>query len=507
MHLGDTRLRGTEATVPAERFPLYVEPPVLPAGWADGVRVTGAEATVKQGHGNLVVIQLGGGEPGSQVEILLPAGAGQPEARYRLTRARLPRVTVAVRSGGVWGEAGIGEVFPPASDAVRLEFSRPMDRESVESRIRNPQASGHHQVPPPLEGVRLEWTDDRTLILHFTTAPPVAAFYLSGAMSSDGLYLTREIPVVRFGEAPYLAQVDPVTGEDERIVSLPADPISVQRSSDGRTLLLASMLWETGAWGARDGLWRIDARSGDRKLLPGDWRQFRWLDGDGEVRSLQREGTGYGFYSVSPDRTRIAAVRSAPLARGDSPDFRYAHDLVILSPEGQVLQTIPNFTWLHLPPKDGVELHFTLAWSADGKRIAAQSDDREGGSIAVADLTTGEVRNARGHPKGTPLPSRIRLAYSGEFLLLGGHLLNGQGQALRELPQGSFSPDGRWLLFSENQTAYFNPSWGQVGIAEVATGKIRMLGAGLPAGWTPDGQALVMRWADWAQRYVRYPLL
>ncbi|MFZ5824799.1 MAG: hypothetical protein ACOY94_10760 [Bacillota bacterium] len=506
-HIGETTLSGTEGVVPTGSFALSIElAEKMAAGWTNGIEVTGAAAEVQSATDRHVIISLKAGEPGSEVLVKLPPIGGQPETTYRLVRAELPRAEVAVRIDGKWTPVVGGSVYPPRADAIRLSFDRAMDRESVERRIRNPKPPVF-SPPLTLENARLEWVDDKTLVLHLEKAPPVVGFYLRGAESADRLLLPGQLPVIRFGELPRLVRVDLGSDKEVEITPLPPDPSGVQLSRDGSAALVNATIWETGPRGARWVRWRIETRTGKREELPHDWRTFVWLGPDGALRSLMTEGKRLNDLALSPDGTRLAAVRSDDYARYDSSDYRFPFDLLILSLEGEVLQTIEDFAWKLLPPKDGVEMHFNLVWSPDGKRIAAQSDDREGGAIAVADLTTGKVRHVRGLPEEVSLPTRYRLAFNGELFLLGRTLLNEKGEVLRELPHGTFSPDGRWILFSRSGADYFNPPWGEVGVVEVKSGETRMLGEGLPAGWTPDGQALIIRWADWEHRYIQVSMI
>jgi hypothetical protein len=67
---------------------------------------------------------------------------------------------------------------------------------------------------------------------------------------------------------------------------------------------------------------------------------------------------------------------------------------------------------------------------------------------------------------------------------------------------GPFSPDGRWILLHRAADHDADPAWGEVGIASLQTGEVRMLGEGMVLGWRADGKALVARWADWRSRFV-----
>jgi hypothetical protein len=509
-HQGETEVRSFSAAVPVDRFNLYIKvAPELPSGWQTGIRVTGTDTDPPRVLGpGVVMLAVQAGKPESIMQVQLPSLTPDGIAEvYQLRRTEKPRVVMEVKVDGGWKVGTADGLYPSGSLTVRLRFTRPMNRASVETRMQ-PQNGHHpHRTDRPLEGAYLEWVDDQTLLVRADHAPPTVAWSLFGAQDQEGLYLTGAVPALHFGDPPYLSAVDPFTNRERRLGALPPEPRTGQLSLDGTKLLLTAAHWETGARGIRSRYWRVDVASGERTVVEVDrpWEYHLFLAPDGTVRTLPSRDLGRST-TLSPDRAHLAVLRSDQLGRVQSPVFLYPHDLVILSPDGKERQTVAGFTQLFAPPKD-FRIGGHLAWSPDGRQIATAADGSEGGTLLVADLNDGKVRKIANLPKNLQHPSTLSLDYSGRHFLIAGTLYDNAGNILRELPQGRFNPAGTHVLFSRANPDPTHPPWGEIGIAQVETGETQTLGSGLPIGWLPTGEALVIRWTNWQHRLVQFSSL
>lgn len=499
--LDDVTVTGTTAKVPVQPFALNVQLKPWPgAEWFSRVQVEGGGTVQVDGteHG-LLRVTFPEGPAGTRLTVTLPGADGKERVTYRLERVELPRASLAVQVDGAWVPVSPEQVYPAVSPQIRITFDRPMARATVEQALQR-FAWPHGGAAAP-EGLTVAWQDDQTVTVSIKKAPPIFAWSLGGARAQDGLPLNSPMPALHFGEPAYLVAIDPTTGQEERLTNLPAELRGGGVIAGGQKLLLEGIRHEyIGAIAPRWIRWLIHL-DGRTETLPFAGDKFLYVDAAGRLQAFQRgERLAHG---LSPDGTRVASLYAEGFGRTDPPPgYLYPHDLVIQSTDGQVLQVVRRVMNLYAPPKD-YPLRATLVWSPDGKRIATLSDEPDGGAIAVVDLTTGEVRRVATLPPDMGHGTPYSFFWNGDRFLVGPVLFDASGRVERKLPgYGPFSPDGRWILLHRAADHDADPAWGEVEIASLQTGEVRMLGEGMVLGWRADGKALVARWADWRSRFV-----
>lgn len=493
-------ITGQHAKVPTLPFNLRLELKPWPqADFRSKVQVTGGGTVLTDWtFTGAVDISFPEGSAGSVLSVTLPEIDGMESVTYHLERTEPVKMTAEVQVNDAWVPAQPDQVYPAESAQVRLTFDRPMDRPGLEHWL---QHTAWPSDRPNLEGIEITWPDDRTVLVRLPKAPPVVAWTLTQVRGTDGLPLVAVVPALHFGEQPFLVAIDPATGEEERLTALPVEVGSGTVSPNGKSLLLEGIRHQTvGHSHTGYSRWLVGAGT-QTKPLPFEEQRYLYFSPDGRLQSLeQREGAR--SYTASPDGTRIAHLYMDGWGKQELPGYLYPHDLVIQSPDGQVVQVVRQAMSLYAPPKD-YPLRATLVWSPDGKRIATLTDAPEGqGAIVVIDLATGQAERIATLPpemgRGAPYP----FFWNGEHFVVGKTLFDSAGKVKRELPgSGPFSPDGKWLLFQRGVEGHWDPAWGAVGLLSVDTGEVKPLGEGMVLGWRSDGKALVARWTDWRFRY------
>ncbi|TAK11740.1 MAG: hypothetical protein EPO32_10755 [Anaerolineae bacterium] len=347
-------------------------------------------------------------------------------------------------------EAGALDVAPDA--VLRLEFSQPMDRASVEERLAlEPETAG-----------RLEWPDERTLT--FTPASPwprgttVQATLAAGARSALGLPLTSETSwsfAIRHIQLAYLwpadgpAQlyaIDVERGDVQQLTEGPA-VIAFSPAPDGAAIYYAARNAQGGA-----DLYRYERATDESTLLldcgpalcsdlaaapDGAWlaytRQFYdaerlsesvevWLlaPASGEVRLMSAEGGQARLPGWSP---------AGALAYYDVEDAAY----VVVNAEGEMLARFPNGTG---------ELG---TWTPDGSSFIAPEL-----YVQLTDTLQGPIGELANQPDDPANDDRVQVLTS--------HLLRYplDGSPAEDLTLANIledtapalSPDGGWLAFA-----------------------------------------------------------
>lgn len=534
--LGDKMIGGSGGVVvDTDSFVVTFNLDPVPAHdwYRRNVRIEGggtgdAGTDLDQEHRRLGIIQLRfpRGDAGEGFTFRLTnvtAWDGGEEVALRLCRAQAPRAALDVRDGTGWRAFEAGDVVPDGPVTLRLRFNKPMDRQSVEERI---QAPPYWTDNPPLPP-KVEWADDQTVLLRYADPPPVIEVRLTGAHDRHGLFVGGTLPAVHVGSAPYLAVLDPAGGGERRLAGLMPEIVAARPSPDGRQLLFTAWRRVLGNQDPTQHTWMMELTEGRKDGLDG--RGWRWL-ADGRLLRLQTYRDRWDI--ADPDGRVVAGAAlpefrsAAALPAGDriallrrregseeGGGFRVPHDLLILDVKTGKQTLFPDFVRVYSPPTEWIAVA-DLAWSPDGRRLAALSDGPDGATaLVMADLESDRVEVVAAEIAGLRHGTTHSFSWSpdGRYLAAGPFILD----AATARPERRFevdesigfdptlpalwSPDGTWLLYNAEP-------WGEVLVMDVDTGGTRSLGRGLAAGWTPDGRALVIRWAGATERYVpEYP--
>jgi serine/threonine protein kinase len=219
-----------------------------------------------------------------------------------------------------------------------------------------------------------------------------------------------------------------------------------------------------------------------------------WVDRQGNEELLGADPKTYGFFSISPDATRVAVSVNT----GGNQDI-WIWDIT--------RKTLTRLTF------DEGDVTFPL-WTPDGKRIVYYSgvEGTLGGIYWKAADNTGGITKLGSAPDRSLLPSS--LSKDGKTLALlelslaplgfdiGMMSMEGD-HAIKPLLQGKYneifpkiSPDGRWMAYSSNESGkyqvYVRP------FPDVESGgrwQISTNGGDSPL-WSPDGDELFYRQGD-----------
>lgn len=511
-----------KVVVGTEGFGVHVRlQPAPPKDWyRQHVKVEGA-APRQSGdplQGEVLGLSFGRGYPDQTIRITI-GGVIPPDGNGRslvlnLRRKEEPRAVLEVEEEGAWRPVAPDEVLPRRPLALRLRFTKDMDRRSVEESLAS---------RGPVPG-RLSWVDGRTLLWQVDQPPPVLRPTLLNARDTDGLWLIGQVPVAHTGEPPALYRVDPATGRETRLCSLVPEIREASLSPDGTTLFAQAYYLMLGRYpNVEDRSWAIDVSTGKRDQV-GNGLYLGWVGGDALLRvaggkyemvnrsgSIARSGTlplELRFMMPSPDGTLLAGLLGAPIDyRTEATRDFVSHDLVIIDLERKAARTVKDFVKVFLPPVGGWETPARPAWSPDGRQIAALSDLPGGGAqVVVADLSSGETSAAvtlPGLSYGTIHP--FSWSPDGKWWLAGNRLIsiNPPHEVTKiQIPDRGrhwWSPDGEWLTASY-------PEWKRTVLYHIPTLRSLEMGDSFPVGWDKEGLAYVIRWEGAQERYVpEYP--
>lgn len=459
---------------------------------------------------------------GQVVTVTVPAGiraeSGAVVGRdhvFRLTRVSPPDYTVHVEGEGLIPIPGTVHIDLPGvkSDftetqtwmsltgriAIRYDFDRPMDRASVERRVRE-----QLQEADPLS---LNW--DRPNGLRVEAVLPEQPYGPGPGYGMDmyGVPDIRNVPVMSdravqvivAGKKP-LWRWRPDHGPEESGV-IPGfaspKPYGIPGVVYQDKALLWSNLGEAGRPVSRPVFGYVDAT-----WLPGG-SGFIFKDnatvglysprGD-RVRTLATAGAGW-FLGLAVDQggERLALFRGLPSDTGDgpvAPQTKGAVDLLVLDRDGRIVKEIPGIS--PLTSSDGFWQEVNGAWLPDG-RLAAIRRQQGGlmGELVLVDVEAGEVRvtgRPANHMAAVPGPGAGRLLIHDEAGWWIVDPVSGEEEAV-PLPShmegmwaSRLSPDGRYLAFL--------PDDNQVGLWDRLGNRWLDLGAGKLIGWDTDESTL-----------------
>ena len=425
---------------------------------------------------------------------LAPKGG---DLRVGLWIVENPLVAVTARAGGgVWQPLGPW-TLPPGPLEFRFAFSKSMNRPSVEAAL--PKGT-------------FTWEDDRTLLWWPSQAPHELALNLREARDSDGLVVDVTLPRVRVGAPATLVSLDPARPREETpVADLPPEIAGAWVSADGRWLGFCRWRYDGAdqkAWPWRLHRLLLDLQHGKAsEVAPGELRRSDLGAPDtilwDTLAEVSDPGGPWDLWrtALSPDGTRVADWY-APGGVAGSGVLQAA--LVITDLRSGRKREFQRAFGHYAAAKDGDQSHY-LAWSPDGTEVGVLDvTGPDAVNLVAIDAASGQKR---------VLHKELALgpgwAVSAGWSPDGRHIRVGAGVyeaatgklrvSLGENPHGPptsfrWSPDSRWLLYNEAE-------WGALYVMNVNTGERLAVGEGLPAGWSRDGRAYLIRWPTKEDRY------
>jgi|GEM_PF-3230982 len=502
--LGDTAavrsgvvVAGTEETV----VNVYLEP-APPDDWyakqmlVEGTTPIGVQYTTMGVH-----LRVEAGKAGQAFRItlkdVLRADGSTGDFAVTFCRQDAPTATLLFKSGGQWVPLGEDGYVPGTAPLeLRVQFSREMDRETVEMAIQSIAEASR------IGGTK--WIDDKTLDVTVVQPGTMFPLHLKGARDRYLQYLARGVPIVYPGEPAHLVAVDPATGKEKRVADLPPQIEGADVSLDGRQVRVHAERWRAGSMPGR-ATDLLDLATGQRRRL-GDQEFFQWLTGgrragvqwapesvtlfwyggDGVVKSVLRGLPKNEVARLDPTGQRLYLLE--PVEQ-QAPYPIHVYRLLTVSADGKG-PAVQGPQLLQARPGKGGIMMYDPAWSPDGKQIAyTQPSDGGRMLLVVVDALTGAVRTL-----ALDLPDlrgmnwdRVVWSPDGQYLAVASALINvatGKVEGTVENIGASqpWSPDGQWLLAGGAAVQW-------------RTGRRVALGDGMLLGWTAEGQALVIRGA------------
>jgi hypothetical protein len=500
---------GGMATVDAGEFTLQGSVMPAPAAtWFDThLQITGVHPSQQQHWTNFeggFQLRIPAGQPGDSFrvtlkDVLRPDGS-HGDLSVEFCRQNPPEVTVAQQA-----EDG---------SRVRLTFSRPMIRATVEEALRGPHDKEGNSQGAWITG--LTWLDDRTVELTAAQPQPVMRLNLAGAQDSFGLFIPQSPPHIYTGAPPQAVAVDVATGQEKALAALMPEPNGGTISPDGRWLRVTSMEFR-GANGMPD--WKhqlIDLTTGKAESVKPEALYGTWTTSGEliEVRNAmsdlmvtRRSVTGEPQHTRLPGVANYDSVIASPdgnwlalLVRTDHrvDDYEEAAFL-LLSTDGTTRKELTGKVALWRPGKDGLML-YGPAWSPDSTRLALTTQQDGRPALVIADPTAGALRTLTADLPGLRMAEIDPITWSPDStrILVGPLLIDAAtGEVVQRIEgitgRPHWSPDGQTLLFQSS-------AWEPITAYHLPTGKVTDLGVGILLGWRPDGQALLIRWAGAAYR-------
>lgn len=439
---------------------------------------------------------------GSQVSLVVAGVRGGEAVDLIIARVAEPLVAVQSRDRPELASAPayygvIGEFFFTLSNGPQtfdIQFSLPMDRESVEAALRQHLGAA--------DSVSLKWLDDRSLELVVTCTRDTRGLNVDaeGALSRNGVAVWEQPSFPYNTLKPYrLRETRPDGGDMREIGLIAANVGSFLPSPDGERVIIAeemgygddsSVTWywaravnggpptrllaEPVGWlpdsrHVVGGLDLVDARTGAvLRGLPGEKPPNRWRG------ALSRSGRWLAILAPESGRQRLSLydleawnVRDCGIVGGDYISDGFTH---IVSP----------------------------TWSPDEKRLAfTDTESRGEGRLVILDVATGQRAEVpcegRDGDPAAPLwsPDGRHILWAGRT---GWRLVTPDGRVPWMLGEGVqlmsalWSPDGSRLLFATRGVS----GGDGVYVLDVDAGTQTFLGPGIPLGWSGDGSRV--RW-------------
>jgi len=521
--------------------------PEGPPGETMTVSITGVQLA-NSGEDSLVLSLTRVAEPGVVLEAKVPTaastGAGGSAAGGTGSGGTGSGGTGSGGTGsggtgtGAWRPLATSDCLGDQPVEMRARFTEDMDRASVEAVLERQGNDLGASVGP------VTWTDARTVefTLPLPEPPSVVRFCFWEARDTRGLKVVSTVWRLYPGPMPRLHALDPVTGRETALCSLPADVYHAAVSPDGQTLYYVHYLersMDTRAVLVRTGDGSTQALDAGYSYNPG-WvggryllrsaraqepdRRFEVISPSGEIIRQGPLPWGLHYLSVSPDGTRLAGYlvdETGPAS--DEHWWLEQLDLVVVDLQTGATRTLHGFAtrYEEVGAYVGGEQAGGPFWSPDSRLLAVISNmgPGQGSVIRVLNLDTGEVEEEVGladaagqstvgswSPDGrhwTAGPVLLRVAPPHEAATL--------SVACGRNPE--WSPDGRWLAVNSRLDG-----WGETVLYRVrATGdpasssvqgplepepvEERSLGNVFPCGWDSAGRFYFIRWTSYELRY------
>ncbi len=472
LSVGETAVMGLEPFDLDVLLPGLKEEPARKALSIEGLTLIGDPVWLSEGG---LALQIGKGATGQTGTINIRVD-GQTPAALEIRRVGPATVTIDQRIGHTWQAVTVLNAYTsPGPSAVRINFSKPVRKDEVESALLAAQSK-------PIRGL-MEWTDDQTLTWQIADLPPRLDFLLGGAHDADGLPLPGGIPSLRLGDPPAAVLVDLADLEEKVLGTLPPDIVTAELSRSRQAINLIAWIPGTTKW---------------------DWRTVD-LYFDLEKKGLKtgrveevvpRLPDGLENWVVSPNGSLVASLRSSGV---ETESFQA--DLVVTDLRGGRSQVFPNAIGRYRGAGQ-VDLTTYLAWSPDSLAVAALSyaGHPETSELIMVDVSTGErtvlVPDLPVRSDGT----RLTWSGDGRFLLAGNMLINQEERAAVPLPGdtaagGFWEPGGARLIYSPRD-------WGPTFLVNPETAEAEPLGDGMAVGWVGTGKAVLVRWNGSETRYL-----
>lgn len=435
------------------------------------VSVTGADGGRWEGHAYHVELQLNQGQT-RQVTVWLEPFGGSGTATFALTgEAPIPEfLASAPTSQGPWTPVPESGLIAANHGWLRISYPRPMKAEQP-----TPVRPDRYDVA----GLPGRWQGDRLQYVQIPQA--VNILYVGQASDANGLELSWQAPAVLYrGVPPELQRVAPTTGTASTIHQFGEVPFTAVYR-DGAVAYAAYTLH----WGDGD-YQQIDLATGRRTTVPAPiWphpsrdRLMRFPSPDGKLEAQL----------YFPDGPPGSALDQR----------RWTADLTILE-RATGKQLVHHPAWLTSFGSHSCAGHVpAFAWRPDSGAVAAiDAPERERLVLKVADLTGASRAVAERRGPGLLYDqhdSEVAWAPSGKLILFGPQLVeleSGKVLAERLGRYPYWSSDSKHLLLHTPDHPF--TIWGKVELLDAATGRRTDLGHGLGLGWTPTGEALLIRW-------------
>jgi hypothetical protein len=377
-----------------------------------------------------------------------------------------PSVPAVLSSGpsrqGPWSPVK-GELVLADHGWLRISYPRPMKAGS-------PSLISADQYAQPGQGLSGEWEGEQVQYLEIGKLGPV--LFVNPTADQNGLQLMLEGARQLYrGAPPELQRVAPATGGARTVYPFTDVPRSL-------AYLDGLVRWQEG-----DLLRLIDPTTGKISAAP-------------SPAPTVDERLSF----PSPDGKLVAEVSFPDGMPGRPTENKPLPATLIIRESGTGKRLVQLDRWLTSWGTFSCTRGTPgLGWRADSHALAVL-DAPEADRLLLKEVdlnaATRTVADWKGPGAGLgQLDYEVIWAPSGKMIVVGARLVDANtGRVLAEqLPRHTFwSPDSKNLLLYGPDHP-FTP-WGAVGLLEVETGKRLALGHGQGLGWTPQGEALLVRW-------------
>jgi WD40 repeat protein/tRNA A-37 threonylcarbamoyl transferase component Bud32 len=344
-----------------------------------------------------------------------------------------------------------------------------------------------------LQTHQAEWTFSSRSLVHCLAFSPDGSQLASGGSSRIDLWDTKTKPAAEGKPRPLLS----LQGHTGKILALafsPDNPLLASASSD-RTI----KLWDLGSGdetqtlrGHEDGVTGV--------LFTPDGKQLISAGGIGDIK----------FWNPHESQEALERPGQQAVVTGDG---RYVATLDLIGANPTAEATKRVHLWytgsgmkVRSFDSDKIEV-YCIAFSPDGKRLAAGGRAQLNGAIRIWDTDTGQVvldleeklwrcQRLAFSPDGRLLAAvsaRLTLGQDSSFCQItlwdmdSGKVIHTLGFAQRDIPQMTFSPDGKILAIAGDR----------VHLLDVRTGQEVLILAGSPGcSFSADGQFLLTTGGD-----------